>query len=562
MQIMSFFKKVKQNYKLKLTSFSIAGLLLLTSCSGATKVNHSNVYTSTSTSSSESFMESLEEQPIKHNKSDSSEDSNEIYDSMQSLSIQLSEEEATLLDNQISTINVTYPFEEYYQIPQNLATYEKVSIPSVSEESIIQNNEISYEKLYKIVKENNRNFLENEPGSNRYKDTTDSSVQKALHSIVTQLNRLLKTNTNLDQAALSEKLNHLVVFESQSGSYAYYSIDNNLIGFDSKMIEAVAKTNQDPNSFDEILAHETNHLVQAPSVSEYSANKQYRFGPCYQFNDATVNSLYWDWFFEGTAERLVLDVNPDIKPVTYLNEMKALNTIKTATLLNSKNNVTDLENLSLQPSLSSVFDYFNCQTEEEKEEVVKMLYAFNLYLRDDVKSSSSNLYKISAVNSALSSKYGSKTEFKNYVKGSIGSTLSIQFYKNLTNAIVNQSVPVREVFNAISIFENEMSDFLWYNDSSRKDALKDFFTTYINVQNAFFETLSSNLNLSLTDVQEAYETYHKSCDEEEVRMSFIDNSKNTFYQEMSIGHKEKSAKKGTVASVYKNFLPEKTKQLH
>ncbi len=548
LKIFSYFKK-NTTWKLKLVSFACTGLVFLTSC--GTKLEQRNKVEKSSTSTTLSMDNDIKIPSLTICEVD--DNTNMILGT----SVKWDEELVSLLEEKIDAINIEYPQEEYYNVQANLEKYKKINDESQSESTIIENNQITFDKLYTIVKENNARYLKENSHLTKYNNTTDAMVQDTVHVLVNYLNRALTKIDTIDYNALDQKLKDLKVFECVSGAYAYYDYEHNIIGVDSNVLKVVKETSNDPEAERKVREHEVNHLIQAHTPKELATTSIRRFGPCYLFNQDEVNSLYWNWFFEGCAEQLVLDLNASSKPIVYANEISILNTIKASTILNSNNNVSTLEELSLQKQLEKIFTYFSCNNELEQEEIVKMFYAINLYLRKDSQSSSKEFYEQEKVKEEMEREYASSLNFENQLKGAVGSTLARQFYKNLTHVVTNQEISVKEIFNIISIEENELSHLLWYTDTSRRDDLESFFKNYTSFQNAFFDTLSSSLGLTTEEIKEAYEVYHGAFNEEEENMPFLSEEKNTFYQNLVKERRTLNSKKSTIQSIYQSYLDQK-----
>ena len=102
---------------------------------------------------------------------------------------------------------------------------------------------------------------------------------------------------------------------------------------------------------------------------------------CYQFEDLTVNSLYWTWFIDGVAEyNTLLQTGLTIdQAYTYQSFVRALDALIASYALNH-DNVYELNHITAQNDLEKFFAIFDCTTEAEKQEIVEMMVAYALYL--------------------------------------------------------------------------------------------------------------------------------------------------------------------------------------
>ena len=545
-RLYDFMDVVKYNSKLKLkmASFSLASVLLLSGC-GATSTNRTN-YSDPSLPPVVSYsVPTLTKTVV--------DEETQAFFAQQ---LHFSPEEIALFQQNLKTIVIDYPFAEYYGSQDALKAYFNLSYHGSTEISFFHNNQLNAQEVYEVVRKNNAQYLADNPYLSKYSGTTDGLVQKVVMVMVEYINALLNSSagTNIDLSSLNQKIQSLKIMESSTGSYAYYNYEDNIIGIDSQMIASVQSTLNDSQAEEKIIEHETNHFIQAHSPEELMTTGVKRLGPCYLFDQLEVNSIYWDWFFEGCAEQIVLDQNQENDSLTYQHEVDMLKTLKAATILSDKVGLTTLEDLSLQRDLDTIFTYFNCETDQEKEEIVNMMYAINLWMRDDSFSSSAAFYQIDVVSNAMFEDYRSKNDFQNYLKGAVGQTISKKFYSNLANSIVDKTVTLGEIFNLISIHENDLNHLVWYSDTSKKDALADFFEGYRAVQDTFLQMIADHLGVSLSEVQKAYYTYHAAMDEETISVSFLDSDKNVFFQQLNQERKQTNSKVSSIGEVYDSYL--------
>lgn len=442
------------------------------------------------------------------------------------------------IQNYIDSIETNYPYSDFYNVDQALDKYYTIYEYDSVSTGLINNNYVDSNKLYNKVLNNNKIYLDNHE-SNIYASLSNEQVMIACNIIADNINGKLSIN-NIDINELDDKLYNLKILKYSSFGYGLYSSDTGIMGLNINSINSLSYKS---DVFESVVRHESNHIIQANSILEKEKEGyNTKFGPSYSWDDLEVNSLYWNWYFEGSAESLnVNDYNKE--SLTYPNELKCLDTIKVATILNNNNNIYDLENLSLQSDLENLFDYFDCKSNNDKEEIIKMFYAFNIIYRSDSDSSSTdfiNKYKQEYGNLDLNS-------YSNSLKGSISLTLSKQFYRNLFNEITEKDVDLDNILKIICVYENEISRFTWY--SSKYSDLNDFLDKYVKLQDEVFQTLADKTNLSLDEIRDIYENYNKNLNN---NINWLTSDKNDFYN--YITSTRKNDKKDSIYNVYiKNY---------
>ena len=225
---------------------------------------------------------------------------------------------------------------------------------------------------------------------------------------------------------------------------------------------------------------------------------------------------------------LVMNQNNIKEPLTYGNYTKHIDIIKAATLLNDNNKTNDLESLSLDFNLDNLFHYFDCKNENNKEEILNLMFSYEIISKTSGDSSREEFYK---AYEKLNGEIDYKTEslFEKQLKGSIGQTLTKLFYKNLANKIKDKDVKICEIFELISVFESVLNRQTWYATTGYASIISDFMKNYTQIQKSFFEILAKKTNLSVTDLENAYNAYNSYLEIDIDELDYLSSLQKEFY---------------------------------
>lgn len=212
------------------------------------------------------------------------------------LTFQLDEEQINNLAQTVSSIDVHYEKSEHFGIKESMDAYYALTYaPIPPSASVIKNNTVDYNTLLSIVKSNNK-----KPRSNSYySDLSQNMLEDAVKVITDTLNYNLQTNQYINQNVLDYKLQNLSVLGYDDFGYAFYTYNETVVALNENLLNSIVKEQE--TAFVDIVTHEANHIVQdAVIVRDNSITMNY--GMCYQFENLTVNSLYWTWLIDGVAE--------------------------------------------------------------------------------------------------------------------------------------------------------------------------------------------------------------------------------------------------------------------
>jgi len=441
--------------------------------------------------------------------------------------VNLTENDINYINNNISKINVNYPYSDLYFVSDNVEKYNNIKKYVSKKQNIFNNNSITGGTICSIVIANN--LKENYTGESKI---SDQNIKKICDKMAETLNYILSNRNDVDLNLLSEKIQNLKIRNFSGFSNGSYDSETGVMWLD------VSKLGSDLELLKKVVSHETVHLIQSNSLDELNAtNYSQRLGPSYRFNDSLVNSLNWTWFAEGAAETIMMSETNSKEALTYPNLIKIIDAIKLSTIINADNGVNDFEYLSLNPDLNKLFEYFDCHTKQEKIEIINMMFSYEFLSGLSGSKSASEFYD-NYENIYNEMDFSQKELFKKHVKGSIAQTLSKQFYKNLSNNIKNKEVSIKDVFELISIYESQMNKLTWYATTGYANDLREFITNYIDIQDNFFKVLAQKTNLTENEIKLAYEIYNLSYEYDVNDINVISGDQKNFINDIKNKRKE------------------------
>ena len=421
---------------------------------------------------------------------------------LEELTVKFNSSEIEDITKFISNIQVEYKDSELYNVDEALDTYSQMEPVDSTSNSIISNNHINSDLFYQLVLTNNNSFLSLDK-TNKYNNINNTKLKEIVDIISNHLNNLLQESTDIDANKLDENLKQLKILEFKSFGNAFVDMDDPMLCLNFTAIDSLQQQNRDINMLQRVIEHESSHLIQVsyPKEDEF----EYNMGISYSYDNLKVNSLYWQWFVEASAEKLSLKTVSD-NPFNYVDQVKGLESLTLASITHV-DEVDEVEKLSLQKDLDKLFELFHADTDQEKQEIVNMMFAYDIIFteNDDFLEH----YQEVKGEMDLLSLY----DYKDEVKPSIASTLTKIFYTNLSNSLEANPSSLSDVYLLMRTFETEMCRLTDYDNTSKEKINTTFINNYSNIQNQFFETLSTKTNMESKELKDLYYLYSEAyCD--------------------------------------------------
>lgn len=423
----------------------------------------------------------------------------------------------------INDIKVKYPYSQYYNVEKSLELYSLLKkSQKINSNIVIKNNRVKFEDLYDIVLKNNNNYKKQNSYDTYYETVDEEKLKTIVKYITDTINYNISINNQIDLNILDYKLSKLKVFGYNEFSFGFYSQDDITLALNFNSIDS--QTAKKISFLQQTVEHETNHIVQDATIKKDSSVEQ-NFGICYLFKNEDLNALYWNWFVEACAQKRVLDKEKiDMSDSSvYSYNVYMLNALNSTSIL-IKNNPYELENIMSQNNLNKLFEYFDCESKTDKEEIINMMVANNLVIDPyDMFYSNNFTDKVN-----IEDEY----TFQKQLKSSIGLTQTKIFYKSLSTMLDGRKTDLQNLFSLMSVFETTMSKSVGYASDENIDQMSDFYKNYTNIQENFFGLISKSTGLSIDELKDYYICYYNATDHSKFSNDMLDPSQNQFYKNL------------------------------
>lgn len=388
--------------------------------------------------------------------------------------------------------------------------------------------------LSKIVMENNEAFLEEHDFG--YEAVDEEYATQLCSVIVTTVNMMKDKYPEIDWSRVYCNLGNLKILYDV-GMLSYAQVSKDLVLSVSKNNTEIVLTMKGDNSFRNVLIHETMHIIQIGCKCEKIENCERRCGISVHWEDFTLNTTDWGWFFEGSAERNMCNLTGE-EAISYQYKMDYICSFTMSVLLKENVNADTMETMSFFDDPQLLFDAFGAESQKERDEVLKLMITTNILQMqpqiffDNLKADTGIDYQKD--NETLDN-------FSYSLKPAICITLAKEFYSNLCSFLTENEISSNDLFFLINLFEGHLNQHLNYNNESKAQINKPFTESYLIMRNALFDALKRD-NPSV-DIQSLYEEYSILSSEAKLNaeLSMLPVDKITFLAERAQWQQELNA---------------------
>lgn len=431
-------------------------------------------------------------------------------DILSKINVSLNNTSKLLFDDYLSKVDVDYKYDDLFGIDEALAKLAEENLEAVKTHT--HQIELTEEGLFdaniimEAVKNNNIEY-KNDPNLSSYKkavlnNPTESEIRIVCAALADSLNIKIKNYPEIDIEELRCVVGNLKIFSSPSTSNAYVNHDDCLV-ISPNMIKLVTTMTGDKNSQTNIIKHESNHLAQKGCCDRLleSNDEKKIVGITREWETLKVNPLAWKWFYEGSAEKEMMKES-NCEAITYAALVSYLDSLTMATILDKDIPIDYTERLCFQKDINKIFEQFNCVTQEEKEEIIKMMYSIDIiqYSKDDFYKAYEQVYGEEKNDTTI-------VKIQRELKVPICTTLTKVFYSNLSEYLVSNQLSLQDVFYLIRVFEGDLNSHLdCANDTKLLNNTK-FMESYTSIQNEFFYQMSETNSINKETLVEYFNNY-------------------------------------------------------
>ncbi len=383
----------------------------------------------------------------------------------------------------LGSLEIDYGYDELFNIEKTLeGMYSDHAVESHAYNIMNQQNSLTKEHLFEVVRKNNVDYLKDEPfGKSDIAD--DEYLMRACEIIVNTINDMLEQYPDIDKERVYCNLGYLKILE-KSGALDYAAVESDMVLHMSPTMSKLADMSEQANMYSTLI-HESMHIMQMGCPCEEIEGCERRAGMSHSFPKWEQNYADCVWIVEASAERMTC-VYSNVEPMTYINRVNYLTSMDFVTLLQKENPANYIATLSFYGEADRLFQAFGCESENARDEIVRMLYALDMSHTQEPK-----------VTSAYERYYGKKLEaeeqdnFRYTIKRPIIKTFTKTFYRNLAQAVTENSLTKNDLYFLIRLFENTINVHLRF-DSEKQDVYNaEFLVWYQSIRQGFFECVDN-----------------------------------------------------------------------
>ncbi len=430
--------------------------------------------------------------------------------------IALSSGDVNSFNNYLQIQTPTYTIAKYYCIDETLEHYRNTTVKKGNNTDILNSSgKIDANKLYDVVMKNNDKYMDNGKNSINifYKDLDSKNTHKICDLIAEVVN---ESCTEEQRKNVADTLSELKIYQRTSGvSNAYISneitfVYNPSMSSSYSNIQQIRDGSLDKEEvINSVLVHEVEHLIQYLSNDRNNENG-IELGFCRMYNapsmdkKVTVDSLYYSWLLEGSAE-LNMSKYLNMEPGTYAKNISCIDTFNLSRILITDTEDEYIENLASTTNIDEVFEKLHITDEQDKVEFMKQMYSIEL-----TQESNDDFWEYYQEKTNQDLSEDEITALKMDVREDVIINLSQIYYENLITAVEEGTIDdLNTLFFMMRVWEIDAYSHLEYS----KDSLSlEHATRYLNwnndVQNEMFRVVASSNNLEEDQVKEMYEEYN------------------------------------------------------
>lgn len=421
--------------------------------------------------------------------------------------------------NVLESYNYEFSMSEYYDLENTLEIYNNTLYQKKKDTSIISNGQLDLYKLYNTVISNNNAYM------NQDVNAINSFLSQASKTEILNICNLIIETYNKnpeiygDIEYISDTLSHLKIFKfPTSPESAAVSDKDFILTFNPEMIKKFTNMQVFRNNTDDdvdvsktIFVHEAEHLLQKAS-NDFNYENGIETGFCRIYdktnvNSLNVNSLWYSWLLEGSAE-LKMTETLSATPKLYDIKISYIRSYNLSRIFEDSYDVNDLVNSAFVNDLDSMFKKLNINDKDSRMEFLKLMYSIQItqYDVDD-------FWEFYEKQEGITLTKEEKESIRMDIRTEAVKNLSSKYYKGLAKALKEGKIKDLEtLFYLMRIWELDCCGHLNFANEAEYEHAKDFIIWQDNVEKSFISAISNSNNMSYDELISKYDNYHMLLD--------------------------------------------------
>jgi len=396
--------------------------------------------------------------------------------------VEMEDDDFAELNEFLENQKVDIPYSELFNVEHLMDREKDVKVEHRGTFNLV-NGRVDENELYRVVKINNENY--------NYSITfTDDELKNICHIVAQNLNYSLATNPYVDREALKCFLSEFKIFKANDVSNACITKDG-VLAISPDSIEMLQKNAGSlVDAFGATIAHESGgHIPQMNCNDEVDKTKGDKLGFNVKYDDEPINSLFWNWYFEASAESTMTNAT-GTPTLVYQTKVNYLKYLKLTMAMKAGFDADSLENVSASRDRDDLFSLFGIVDEKDKVDFANVMYAIELIQNESKEFEKLYLAYMNEGKSFMSNEDWIQLRYE--LKSALAINLSSMFYKNLAVAVREGRVTLKDVYHIISVFEAEIESHNTYDSLNIFEKNTEFMRSYIEMQDAFFSCISTS----------------------------------------------------------------------
>lgn len=436
-----------------------------------------------------------------------------------STSIGIDNKEYKEIINVLESYNYEFSMSEYYDLENTLEIYNNTLYQKKKDTSIISNGQLDLYKLYNTVISNNNAYM------NQDVNAINSFLSQASKTEILNICNLIIETYNKnpeiygDIEYISDTLSHLKIFKfPTSPESAAVSDKDFILTFNPEMIKKFTNMQVFRNNTDDdvdvsktIFVHEAEHLLQKAS-NDFNYENGIETGFCRIYdktnvNSLNVNSLWYSWLLEGSAE-LKMTETLSATPKLYDIKISYIRSYNLSRIFEDSYDVNDLVNSAFVNDLDSMFKKLNINDKDSRMEFLKLMYSIQItqYDVDD-------FWEFYEKQEGITLTKEEKESIRMDIRTEAVKNLSSKYYKGLAKALKEGKIKDLEtLFYLMRLWELDCCGHLNFANEAEYEHAKDFIIWQDNVEKSFISAISNSNNMSYDELISKYDNYHMLLD--------------------------------------------------